>query len=59
VLSFADVIHGYLQATHRRRRVVTIPLPGLRAVRAGGLLPQGEHSTGTRTWAQFLTDRSA
>jgi uncharacterized protein YbjT (DUF2867 family) len=59
VLSFADVIHGYLQATHRRRRVVTIPLPGLRAVRAGGLLPHGEHSTGTRTWAQFLTDRSA
>jgi uncharacterized protein YbjT (DUF2867 family) len=59
VLSFADVIHQYLRATHHRRPVVAVPLPGLRAVRAGGLLPQGQVDTGRRTWAQFLTGDSA
>jgi uncharacterized protein YbjT (DUF2867 family) len=58
VLSFADVIHEYLRATRRRRPVVAIPLPGLRAVKAGGLLPHGEYSTGTRTWADFLSTHS-
>jgi uncharacterized protein YbjT (DUF2867 family) len=53
-LSFADVIRIYLGATGRRRPIVPVWLPGLAAIRAGGLIPVGEHTTGERTWAQFL-----
>lgn len=57
VLAFADVIRAHLRARHRRRPVVAVRLPGLAAVRAGGLLPTGAHRTGTRSWADFLAAR--
>jgi uncharacterized protein YbjT (DUF2867 family) len=55
VTSWADLLHGYLRASHRRRWLVPIRIPGTRPVRAGGLLPTPEHTTGRRTWEQFLT----
>ena len=54
-LGFDEVIRTYLRTRHRRRPVVAVRLPGLGAVRAGGLLPVGEHMVGDRTWEQFLT----
>jgi uncharacterized protein YbjT (DUF2867 family) len=60
VLSFADLLHAYLRASHRRRPVVPVWMPGIRAVRAGALLvPPGqpaapEHAAGERTWEDFL-----
>ena len=38
VLSFADLLHAYLRVSHRRRPVVPVWMPGIRAVRAGALL---------------------
>jgi uncharacterized protein YbjT (DUF2867 family) len=55
VISWAGLLRGYLQASHRRRWVVPVPIPGTRAVRAGGLLPAPGHAVGRRTWEQFLT----
>ena len=45
---------GRLRANGLRRLVVPVLIPGTRAVRAGGLLPPPEHSTGNRTWQEFL-----
>ena len=61
VLSFADLLHAYLRVSHRRRPVVPVWMPGIRAVRAGALLvPPGDaapgHITGQRTWEDFLTE---
>jgi uncharacterized protein YbjT (DUF2867 family) len=63
ILSFADIIRGYLHATGRRRPVVSVRMPGIRAVRAGGLLPSpgvGPHEStaGTRTRQDFLAVRA-
>jgi uncharacterized protein YbjT (DUF2867 family) len=55
VTSWAGLLRGYLQASHRRRWVVPVRIPGTRAVRAGGLLPPPGHAAGSRTWQQFLT----
>jgi uncharacterized protein YbjT (DUF2867 family) len=55
VTSWADLLREYLKASHRRRWVVPIRIPGTRAVRAGGLLPPPGHTAGSRTWNQFLT----
>ena len=55
VTSWADLLRGYLRASHRRRWLVPIRIPGTRAVRAGGLLPPPEPPTGRRTWEEFLT----
>jgi uncharacterized protein YbjT (DUF2867 family) len=55
VTSWAGLLRGYLQASHRRRWVVPVRIPGTRAVRAGGLLPPPGHAAGRRTWEQFLT----
>jgi hypothetical protein len=52
VTSWVDLLRSYVKASHRRRWVAPVRIPGTRAVRDGGLLP--EHSTGTRTWDQFL-----
>lgn len=52
--SWADLLRGYLRASHRRRWLVPIRIPGTRAVRAGGLLPPPQHPAGHRTWEQFL-----
>ena len=55
VTSWAGLLRGYLRASHRRRWVVPVRIPGTRAVRAGGLLPAPGHAVGRRTWEQFLT----
>ena len=61
VISFAGLQRAYLRASHRRRPVVPVWMPGIRAVRAGALLiPPGDaapgHATGQRTWEDFLTE---
>jgi uncharacterized protein YbjT (DUF2867 family) len=55
VTSWAGLLRGYLQASHRRRLVVPVRIPGTRAVRAGGLLPAPGHAVGRWMWEQFLT----
>jgi uncharacterized protein YbjT (DUF2867 family) len=55
--SFAELIRSYLAYTGHPRRVVEVPLPGLRTVRAGGLIPVGEFTVGEATWEQFLARR--
>ncbi len=55
VISWADLLREYLRASHRRRWVVPVRIPGTRAVRPGGLLPPAGHAVGRRTWEQFLT----
>ena len=55
VSTWADLLRGYLTATHRRRWVLPVRIPGTRAVRNGALLPPPEHITGSRTWDEFLT----
>jgi len=55
--SWADVLRSYLEATHRRRWVVPVRIPGTRAVRNGALLPLPGHTAGSRTWDQFLSAR--
>jgi uncharacterized protein YbjT (DUF2867 family) len=59
VSSWADLLKGYLRASHRRRRVLPVRVPGTRAVRNGALLPPPGHTTGSRTWDQFLATRLA
>ena len=58
VYSISDLLRAYLEATHRRRPIVSIPLPGpaARAVRAGANLTP-EHAVGRRTWEDFLAER--
>jgi uncharacterized protein YbjT (DUF2867 family) len=57
VRSFADLIRSYLQATHRRRPVVPVLMPGTRRIRAGALIPDQPAELGRRTWEEFLADR--
>jgi uncharacterized protein YbjT (DUF2867 family) len=63
VLSFADLLRAYLRAGQRRRPVVPVWMPGIRAVRAGALLVPPEQSAapgyaaGRRTWEDFLAGR--
>ncbi len=54
----ADLLRGYLRATHRHRLIVPLPLPGkaARAFRAGANLAP-EQAVGHRTWEEFLADR--
>jgi uncharacterized protein YbjT (DUF2867 family) len=58
VYAMADLVRGYLDATHRRRLLVPMPLPGraARALRAGANLAP-ERAVGTRTWEDFLADQ--
>ncbi|MET0865733.1 MAG: NAD(P)H-binding protein [Nakamurella sp.] len=55
---FGDLVRGYLQATHRRRMILPLPMPGKAAAafRAGGNLAP-DHADGRRTWEEFLADR--
>ncbi len=39
--SWVDLFRSYLAATHRRRMVIPVRLPGTKAVRDGALLPRG------------------
>jgi uncharacterized protein YbjT (DUF2867 family) len=59
VLSFADLVRGYLRASGRRRPVLPVWLPGLRRIRDGALIPEPSAGAliGTRTWADFLAGR--
>jgi uncharacterized protein YbjT (DUF2867 family) len=57
VSNWTDLLRGYLKASHRRRWVLPVRIPGTQAVRNGALLPPPGHTTGCRTWDQFLTTR--
>jgi uncharacterized protein YbjT (DUF2867 family) len=55
VYQLADLVRGYLRATHRRRPILPVWLPGnaARAFRAGAnLVP--DRAVGRRTWEEFL-----
>jgi uncharacterized protein YbjT (DUF2867 family) len=54
VSTWADLLRGYLKASHRRRWVLGVRIPGTRAVRSGALLPPPGHTVGSRTWEAFL-----
>ncbi|HEX6477730.1 MAG TPA: NAD(P)H-binding protein [Ktedonobacteraceae bacterium] len=58
VYSTAELLRGYLRASHRRRPIIPVWLPGraARAVRAGANLAP-ERAVGQRTWEEFLADR--
>jgi uncharacterized protein YbjT (DUF2867 family) len=58
VYATAELVRGYLKATHRRRLLLPVRLPGgaARAIRAGANLAP-ERAVGTRTWEEFLADR--
>ena len=58
IYEMADLLRGYLQATHRRRPIVPIWLPGTaaRAFRDGANLAP-ERAVGRRTWEEFLAAR--
>jgi uncharacterized protein YbjT (DUF2867 family) len=57
VYGTAELIRGYLRASHQRRPVVPLPLPGgaARAVRAGANL-NPERAVGKRPWEEFLAE---
>jgi uncharacterized protein YbjT (DUF2867 family) len=57
VYATRDMIRGYLNATHRRRFLVPIRLPGgaARAIRAGANLAP-DAAVGSKTWEAFLAD---
>ena len=58
VYSAAELLRGYLRASHRRRLIVPVWLPGkaARAFRAGANLTP-EQAVGHRTWEEFLAER--
>jgi uncharacterized protein YbjT (DUF2867 family) len=58
VYSMAELLRGYLQASHRHRPIVPVWLPGkaAHAVRAGANLDP-ERAVGLRTWEEFLADQ--
>jgi uncharacterized protein YbjT (DUF2867 family) len=59
VYSAAELLRGYLRASHRRRRpIVPVWLPGkaARAFREGANLAP-EQAVGHRTWEEFLAER--
>jgi uncharacterized protein YbjT (DUF2867 family) len=56
ISSWADLFRSYLAATHQRKLVVPMPVPGSKAVRNGALLPPPGHTEGSRTWHQFLAE---
>jgi uncharacterized protein YbjT (DUF2867 family) len=57
VYEMAELLRGYLRASHRRRPIVPVWLPGkaARAVQAGANLAP-ERAVGQRTWEEFLAD---
>jgi uncharacterized protein YbjT (DUF2867 family) len=58
VSSWEDLFRGYLTATHQRKWVVPVPVPGSKAVRNGALLPPPGHTEGVRTWDQLLAEET-
>jgi len=57
VSNWTDLLRGYLKASHRRRWVWPVRIPGTRAISNGALLPPPGHTVGSRTWDQFLTSQ--
>lgn len=57
VLSSEELLRSYLAATHQRKWVIPIPMPGNKGARNGALLPPPGHTAGTRTWEQFLAEQ--
>jgi uncharacterized protein YbjT (DUF2867 family) len=57
VTNWTDLLRGYLRASHRRRWVLPVRIPGTRAVRNGALLPPPGHTVGSRTWDQYLAQK--
>jgi uncharacterized protein YbjT (DUF2867 family) len=53
-----ELVRSYLRATHRRRLIMPVRLPGkaARAMRAGANLAP-EHAVGHRSWEEFLAER--
>ena len=60
VYSMADLLRGYLRATHRHRPIMPLWQPGqaARAFRDGANLTP-ERAVGQRTWEDFLAERVA
>ena len=58
VYSMAELLRGYLRASHRHRPIIPVWMPGkaARAVRSGANLAH-ERAVGRRTWEEFLADR--
>lgn len=58
VYSTADLVRSYLRASHRRRPILPVRLPGraAKAVREGANLTP-EHAVGKRTWEEFLAEQ--
>jgi uncharacterized protein YbjT (DUF2867 family) len=54
----AELVRGYLRATHRRRLILPVKAPGgaARALRAGANLAP-DRAVGHRTWEDFLAER--
>ena len=59
VYELAELVRGWLRATHRHRPILPVWTPGgaARAVRAGATLAP-ERAVGHRTWEELLADRS-
>ena len=58
IYELAELVRGYLRATHRRRPILPVWTPGgaARAVRAGANLAP-ERAVGRRTWEEFLAEQ--
>jgi uncharacterized protein YbjT (DUF2867 family) len=58
VYELAELVRGWLRATHRHRPILPVWTPGgaARAVRAGATLAP-ERAVGRRTWEELLADR--
>lgn len=58
VYSMTELVRGYLRASHRRRPIMPIRVPGraAAAVRAGANLAP-EQAVGQRTWEELLAER--
>jgi uncharacterized protein YbjT (DUF2867 family) len=58
VYQMKELVRSYLRATHRRRLIMPVKVPGTaaRAIRAGANLAP-EQAVGHRTWEDFLADR--
>jgi uncharacterized protein YbjT (DUF2867 family) len=57
IYGISELVRGYLRATHRRRPILPVRLPGnaARAIRAGANLAPDQAAG--RTWEAFLADR--
>jgi uncharacterized protein YbjT (DUF2867 family) len=60
VYGLVELARGYLRATHRRRLILPVRMPGgaFRAIRAGANLAP-DRAVGRRTWEEFLAERAS